>query len=83
MIVRRIDHHPKAESIEGPYQARIEDIIVQTVKDDCDPVPEDKAAHDGLRSAFEDLVADILGKSCSPPSVSTNPKRIRHLGVST
>ena len=41
------------------------------------------ATHDGLRSTFEDLVADILEKSCTPPSVPTNPKNTGHLGVST
>ena len=34
MIVRRIDHHLEGESIEGPYQARLEEIIVETVKDE-------------------------------------------------
>ena len=36
----------------------------------------------GLRGTFEDLVADILEKTCTPPPVP-NPIKVRHLEVST
>ena len=35
---------------------------------------------DSLGGTFEDLVADVLEKSCNQPLVSTNPKDIRHTG---
>ena len=39
-------------------------------------------AHDGLRGNFEDLVVNVLEKSCTAPP-APNPKKIRHLEVST